>query len=318
MSTSRVLRYTREDLFPIGAFPLYLHHSPHEGDFPAHDHDFVELQLVLCGTGQHVTAFGVQPMTQGSVIVMRPGLWHAYRDCVRLEVYNCCFGVELLRGKLAWVLEDPALRALLLPPPQQRTRHSGVVAQLDPGALTACVAQFDLLRGDLERCPAHPWVGKVAQLALILDRLGGALPSNVPAPAPLPHQAAAQIAQATALLEGHIAHAWTSAVLAQRLGWTPPYFVRVFRASTGYTPLTFLAHLRAERAAELLIRTDLSIEHIALEVGWPSASYFARCFKAHHGMSARTYRQKFGQPGLDRTPGHRHLPRFPAHSLEQR
>ena len=85
---------------------------------------------------------------------------------------------------------------------------------------------------------------------------------------------------------------------------------------TGLPPLSYLAALRAERAAELLMRSDLSIEHIALEVGWGSSSYFARRFKEHFGLSAREYRLRFVRPGLDLAPGPRLPPRHPTRAME--
>ena len=52
-------------------------------------------------------------MASGDVVLLRPGVWHGYYDCARLELYNCCFSSELLRRELIWTREDPLLGYLL-------------------------------------------------------------------------------------------------------------------------------------------------------------------------------------------------------------
>jgi AraC family L-rhamnose operon transcriptional activator RhaR len=57
--------------------------------------------------------------------------------------------------------------------------------------------------------------------------------------------------------------------------------------------MAYLARLRAEHAATLLLHSDQPITCIGQAVGWPDQNYFARRFRAHHGLSATTYRAQF-------------------------
>jgi len=57
--------------------------------------------------------------------------------------------------------------------------------------------------------------------------------------------------------------------------------------------MAYLARLRAEYAADLLLNSDEPIACIARAVGWPDQTYFARRFLAHYGLSATAYRAKF-------------------------
>jgi AraC-like DNA-binding protein len=86
---------------------------------------------------------------------------------------------------------------------------------------------------------------------------------------------------------------WTLPELAEQLHLAPGYLVRVFKAGTGLPPMAYLARLRAEMAATLLLRTDQPVTAIGRAVGWPDQNYFARRFKAHYGLSATTYRARF-------------------------
>jgi AraC family L-rhamnose operon regulatory protein RhaS len=64
------------------------------------------------------------------------------------------------------------------------------------------------------------------------------------------------------------------------------YVLRV----SGLSPKQLLNHLRIKRACELLMFSKDAITHIALDCGFDSSQYFARVFKQHMGMDARSYR----------------------------
>ncbi len=57
--------------------------------------------------------------------------------------------------------------------------------------------------------------------------------------------------------------------------------------------MAYLARLRAEHAATLLLHSDQPITVIGQQVGWPDQNYFARRFRAHYGLSATKYRAQF-------------------------
>ena len=95
------------------------------------------------------------------------------------------------------------------------------------------------------------------------------------------------------LLEADLARALDAAELADELHLAPGYLVRLFKAATGLPPMAYLAQLRAEHAAVLLLHSDEPVTSIGRAVGWPDQNYFARRFKAHYGLSATTYRERF-------------------------
>jgi AraC family L-rhamnose operon transcriptional activator RhaR len=54
--------------------------------------------------------------------------------------------------------------------------------------------------------------------------------------------------------------------------------------------MAYLARVRAETAAALLLQTERSITDIAAAGGWPDANYFARRFRQHFGLAPSAYR----------------------------
>ena len=68
------------------------------------------------------------------------------------------------------------------------------------------------------------------------------------------------------------------------------HFVRIFDEITGTTPHHFLACLRIQLAKELLLKTDLSITDICMEVGYNSLGSFSKTFSFLVGLSPVEFR----------------------------
>ena len=135
----------------------------------------------------------------------------------------------------------------------------------------------------------------MGRLALIFSVLGRALVQAQGPELDLGSPVHPAVGQAMRLLEARLAHRWTLTELAAELHLAPGYLVRLFKAAAGRPPMAYLAQLRAEYAATLLLHSDQPVTCIGREVGWPDQNYFARRFKAHYGLSATTYRARFAQ-----------------------
>ena len=74
---------------------------------------------------------------------------------------------------------------------------------------------------------------------------------------------------------------------------SPYYFSRVFKKSMDSSPIQYLINYRVNHAKKLLHHTDLSIEEIAAECGFNSASHFITTFKKNVDMSPKQFRAIF-------------------------
>lgn len=79
--------------------------------------------------------------------------------------------------------------------------------------------------------------------------------------------------------------------LARLVDLSEGHFHRSFRSTTGKTPLQFINERRVERAAEILSRRPGAVVDVAMEVGFVSASHFARIFRRLRGMTPERYRR---------------------------
>jgi AraC family L-rhamnose operon transcriptional activator RhaR len=164
---------------------------------------------------------------------------------------------------------------------------------LHPPALGECLTHLDALAGLRHRAPALHRPDIVGRLSLLFGQLGQAVAQARGERHEEPGTAHPAVMQAMRLLEADLARNWTLTGLAAELHLAPGYLVRLFNDATGLPPMAYLAQLRAEHAAVLLLHSDEPVTSIGRAVGWPDQSGFARRFKAHYGLSATTYRKRF-------------------------
>jgi len=69
---------------------------------------------------------------------------------------------------------------------------------------------------------------------------------------------------------------------------------RKIRALTGQTPSDFIRHFRLQRAIDLLIRTERSVNDIALSCGFSSPQSFSRVFSREYGQPPDRWRRTRG------------------------
>jgi AraC-like DNA-binding protein len=95
------------------------------------------------------------------------------------------------------------------------------------------------------------------------------------------------------LLEASIDEPWTLDRLATLVNLAPGYLVRLFGKTAGIAPMAYLNRVRAERAAGLLIETELPVATIGAMVGWHDPSHATRRFRSTFGLSPSEYRSAF-------------------------
>lgn len=78
--------------------------------------------------------------------------------------------------------------------------------------------------------------------------------------------------------------------LSQKFSYSLSSIKRIFKNETGYTVIDYLNNIRIDKAKELLVHSNSSVEDIALTLGFSNAYYFSNCFKKKMGESPSKYR----------------------------
>ena len=83
----------------------------------------------------------------------------------------------------------------------------------------------------------------------------------------------------------------TVETLAAACSMSVSHFIRSFQKHLGRTPHEYLLGFRLQRAKQMLYMTDRTVEQIAEDCGFNSASHFARAFRAANGCSPTAFRK---------------------------
>jgi transcriptional regulator GlxA family with amidase domain len=98
-------------------------------------------------------------------------------------------------------------------------------------------------------------------------------------------------------LQARTGGAVTVAEMACRARMEKRAFLRRFKVATGMKPSEYAQRLRLEKAGELLIFTNSSIEQIAWSVGFGDTAAFRCLFICHVGITPGKYRPRFVAAG---------------------
>lgn len=238
-------------------------------DNHAHDHDFMELAIILGGEAIHGSSLGETPIGKGTAVLLRPGTWHAYLQCQNLDVVNFCFPSSLAGTDWRHLLDD-RVRSVL------RSGNGLQIAKLTDFATDALER--------LERVQRHS-TGAIGLIIWALDQFAGSLPVRGDAPHPAVEKAVSE-------LEGRPNFQWTSQKLAHSVGLDKAYLSRLFTTHLGVGPMAYLAMLRLERAASLLRNSNMNCGEIGFAVGYSDANLFSRRFRDRFGLSPTAYRAR--------------------------
>jgi len=83
--------------------------------------------------------------------------------------------------------------------------------------------------------------------------------------------------------------------VASVAGLSPAYFSTVFKEELGESFSDFINGLKVDKAAELLVGSELSLADVADTCGFQDQSWFSRVFKRHMGVSPGRFRESGGR-----------------------
>ena len=98
------------------------------------------------------------------------------------------------------------------------------------------------------------------------------------------------IANAVTMMRQRLGESLTRDGVADAMCLSPSHFSRLFKQHTGRTFTELLTRMRMDHAAELLVRTDLSLTQVAERCGFVDGSYFGKVFRRQMGATPRDYR----------------------------
>ncbi|AKF04467.1 GlxA family transcriptional regulator [Sandaracinus amylolyticus] len=216
-----------------------------------------------------------------------------------VRVASICTGAFVLAATGA--LDGRAATTHWLAADELARRHPSVrvdprVLYVDVGTVltsAGAAAAFDLCLHLVRRDLGAEAAAETARACVMpLERAGGQAQFIAHPPAPREWPFAALLAW----VEQHLTRDLSVCVLARRAAMSERNFSRRFRKELGTTPATWVARARVRRAQRLLETTDWSIDRVAAEAGFGSATVLRETFARLVGTSPRAHRRSFGAP----------------------
>lgn len=266
----------------LNIFEVDIHHR-----YPAHRHDFLELFLVVGGSGQQVINGVEYPLRQGSITFLLPYQIHElFADSGEpLQLINCMFGMDLL---LPLSENDVAVDGLWLhkeelPPTVQLSQAD--FQQIH--AILKCMLQ--------ELSLTHPWRNQLLKLKLLetviyFNRLQLQHTNHVQLPGNPSQKSIWSVVQ---YIHSHYSEPLSLSSLAAQFEYNHSTLSTEFKKHLGVNFVHFLQEVRVRHACALLSSTNLSGVDIAIEVGFDSFRSFSRVFQKIKGMTPKQYQLKF-------------------------
>lgn len=251
-----------------------------------HTHDATEIAIVLEGGGALHWALGkCHELQRGDILLLVPGVMHAYENCSKLQLVNVLYNAEQLplppldgnTLKLFSNFTDPKV---VSPSPEKPLLH------LEKDAFVPILQLIELLENELNSSnPGKNLCGFGIFIALLtkLIQAGGA---------------AAQ--------EEHFSSAWPALnflnlhytenicidQLAKMCNLSRAGLFRHFRELTGYSPAEYQRLKRLDLAGRLLKSTNKSLGEIANECGFCDSNHLNRFFRKQYAITPGKYRCK--------------------------
>lgn len=269
MSNKKMYRYLIQDYAKPGEHLVISNRKVSE-PCALHWHNYLELELIIGGTGSQ-TLNGCQlPLSRGCLYMLRLNDFHQVEPSENLNLINM-------------VIDDRMLSDALL---QQIASRPMIFCQVNEDETLILEQLFALcLKETTAASPDQQYLNHL--LTCVLLRVLRQVPKSTTASA----SEERPIQSALLYLHMHFRENPTLKDCAKIAHYNASYFSTVFHKELGMTYSEYLNLLKITYAKELLLSTELKIADICYECGFASHSNFLKLFHQYEGMSPRQYRQ---------------------------
>lgn len=228
-----------------------------------------QLLYIVKGRGEFANQTSTCDITKGTIVLLRPGVWHSYKPSKNDGWTEYFIGFS---GEMA----DKAIEQLFAKEEQIFSiglkqemvdlyqRAIEVAAEDRPSAQQLLCGIVMHLLGNLSY---------IAHSAITADRMDQI------------------IEQAKAIMQEKASQNIDLDILAEQLNVSYSWFRKVFREYTGYPPAKYFMLVKLRRAQYLLVNTQESIKEIAFSLGFKSPEHFYTTFKRVMGSTPSIYRK---------------------------
>lgn len=234
-----------------------------------------QINYITEGSGILETATEKFTVAPGSMIILRPGMWHRYKPDPSTGWNEHYLGFE---GEFCARLFQEGFFA-----PNRPVLYIGFQENI-------LQLFFEIIQSVKEEKTGHQQVS-AANTILMLSKILSVVRNQEFAGKSIERT----IRKACLYLRENLNRNLNIEKLAEELHVGYSYFRQMFRKYTGISPTQYHLSLRIQKAKDLLVSTDQSFKEIAIDLGFESYFYFSRIFKDKTGQSPMEFRKEHHQ-----------------------
>lgn len=260
----------------LGLGYLHAHYVRHA--YPRHSHDYFVICLIERGRQSFLHKGTSYVTPSGGIILINPGAVHTgeavdEHGFEMLSLYPTISQMATIASELAG-------------------RHQAVPffknVRVDDAWVTKNLISLQRVLFDasdtLEYESRFTWI-----IAQLVRRYADALFTEPPL-----RRETTAIEKARRYIDENFARGVSLSELAQYIGFSPYYFLRVFRTEVGMPPYEYLENIRVRRAQQLM-QSGKSLAAVTVEAGFSSQSHMTRHFKKIIGVTPGQYAHEITQ-----------------------
>lgn len=259
-----------------------------------HNHDFVELVIIMKGHGRFFINGQEHKVEEGNVILLNPGTWHyslpeigsskgpkeCYLAFTDVEYKNCPKGFLPLFHDYQIIVELPeALKKDMF----------FLCNAINKEANSCATGRYFMMKSYLIQvlCLLERFQEQERELELnpVTEKVSGCEFKSV--------NKKYVVQRIMDYMETHYQEKISLDQIAANMYLSSYYISKIFKSETGDTPINFLISLRMKKARELLDdELETSIQEVAAAVGYEDAYHFSKLFKKYYGLSPLYYKAR--------------------------
>ena len=284
MTTSKPVQLENSTYYTNSEIPFHILRVAHEEEeiVELHDHNFHELVIVQEGRGYHLIDNITYTISAGNIFFIQLGQTHKFINIEHLTVLNIMFDFDLLK-KNEWDLQKLPNYEKLLNPPNNQTIKNCFIDEIN---LSKIVFIADDLIAELSKGKAGYTTALIAgflQMILLILRKCKFEEGRF-------YNHTYQVSKIVGYIEKYYIKDITLDKLAAISKMSVSTMRRRFTEATGFSPIEYLLRIRIEKAASLLVSTQMPITEIAFKTGFKDSSYFSYQFKKLTNHTPGIYR----------------------------
>lgn len=254
---------------------------------PCHAHDFLSLIFILNGDAQYEIGGKIYPVSSGTLFICNPEVTH-HRILLknqRIEEFQAGITGLGLKG----------LPANYLIPPGEEPHHTFFsYGQAFFNGIEEIMAEQQ--RNDEASVLMLKCIVMKLLVYIIKERYVPSAGQEKNVFFLERYDKTAMVNNILAFINENYMKPVSLAKISENTYLSPIYVSRVFKETTGESPISYLIRVRLSKACELLIGNGASIREIARQVGYEDAYYFSKLFKKYYEVSPMAYRKMKEKP----------------------